>query len=184
MVNGGAFFVVPNTLHCMGGGASNEMKGNFMTKVAGTTMCDCGHVESEHSDFTRGYGVNRDGKKHCYACCAEKDKQEMREHGDIMLYLQEAVEKAHVWDKRLKKHILGDRPMLAESKLTNWPGSLEFKLYAITHGFHSAFGGVTTRVDVWFIFEGFVWHGVQRGEMNYLLIRINSRKNWQERKCC
>lgn len=34
---------------------------------------DCGHAESPHADFTRGYGTDRDGKRHCYDCCAARD---------------------------------------------------------------------------------------------------------------
>jgi hypothetical protein len=34
-----------------------------------TELLECGHAESPHSDFTRGYGTRADGSRHCYACC-------------------------------------------------------------------------------------------------------------------
>lgn len=50
-------------------------------------ILECGHPESPHSDFTRGYGLTADGARHCYECCAKNDKQHMLEEGNIALYL-------------------------------------------------------------------------------------------------
>lgn len=38
-----------------------------------SALLDCGHPESPHSDCTRGYGMDSEGKKHCYECCHAQD---------------------------------------------------------------------------------------------------------------
>ena len=58
-----------------------------MTTEATVFMCDCGHPESPHSSFTRGFGRDADGKTYCYDCCAEGDRRRMRETGRIVAYL-------------------------------------------------------------------------------------------------
>ena len=40
---------------------------------------DCGHQPSKHGKIDTGYGQDREGKTYCYECCAERDKQEMRD---------------------------------------------------------------------------------------------------------
>lgn len=104
------------------------------------TILDCGHPVSEHNDITTGYGVDKDGRKHCYACCAEKDKAYMREHGQIALYLSKTSGK---W------------------VVCNWPGSLKFENVYVRTGRHNIAGH---RYDTWFKFEGFWWHGVTYGD--------------------
>jgi len=110
------------------------------------TLLDCGHPESEHSSFTRGYGQDSQGKKHCYACCAEQDKQHMREHGKIALYL--------VQDKT------------GSNRITNWPNSLSFPVNHIRKGRHNI---ASCRYDCWFSFEGQQWHGVQFGDNTQII---------------
>ncbi len=107
-------------------------------------LLDCGHPASEHSEITTGYGRDENGKTFCYACCAEGDKQYMREHGKITLYLVNRNGKYFV---------------------TNWPSSLEFKVTGFSKGFHNI---ARTRYDVWFTFEGQNWHGVQYGDMTQI----------------
>lgn len=101
-------------------------------------LLDCGHTESEHSDITTGYGMDAQGKKHCYGCCAEQDKKTMRETGRYTLYLD------------TKTRIV-----------SNWPGSLKLDVYHLTGGRHNIAG---RRYDVYFMFEGSRWHGVQYGD--------------------
>lgn len=50
-------------------------------------MCDCGHIESDHSDITRGYGRDKDGKTFCYDCCEAQDKQAMKTQDKFFAYL-------------------------------------------------------------------------------------------------
>jgi len=111
-------------------------------------MCDCGHLESEHSEHTRGYGRDEQGKTYCYACCAERDREQMRKDGRTTLYL--------VKETRNGLHL---------HKLTNWPGSLEIGVNYYRRGHHNI---ARTRYDVWFTFEGDEWHGVQYGEMTQI----------------
>ena len=112
--------------------------------LAETTILDCGHLESAHSEFSRGYGTDSESKKHCYACCAEQDKKQMREKGKICLYL-------------VTRMVNGTKRYYA----TNWPNSLSFMLSGVRKGRHNMAG---TRYDGNFVFEGMWWHGVQYGE--------------------
>jgi len=118
--------------------------------------CEVCHKEisQEHEDFTTGYATNDKKEKICYACCAEADKQFMRDNNKITLYL-------------IKRYLY---PESTTNKaynyfVTNWPGSLEIKCYYSDKGKHNIAG---TRYDVWFKFEGYVWHGVQYGENTQL----------------
>ena len=44
------------------------------------TLCDCGHIAVSNG-FSTGYGTDKAGKRHCFACCGENDKKELlREH--------------------------------------------------------------------------------------------------------
>jgi len=114
-------------------------------KTIETTVLECGHAESEHSEFTRGYGTDSAGNRHCYQCCADADKKQMRDTGKICLYLT------------TKPDIGGN---YGNAELSNWPGS--FKLAGRYHkGRHNM---ARFRYDVWFNFEGQNWHGVQYGD--------------------
>lgn len=62
-------------------------------------ICDCGHPESEHSEHTRGYGRDADGKTFCYECCTASDKEQLRTSNAVCQYIS------------------GDG-----KSLTNWPG--------------------------------------------------------------
>jgi len=99
-------------------------------------ICDCGHTESEHSEFTRGYGIDKDGKTMCYTCCAESDKRAMRKTGKYPLYF-------------------------TGKEVTNWPGSLRLAVVSTRESRHN--WGLK-RIDFWFNFEGQPWHGYTIGE--------------------
>ena len=111
------------------------------------TTLDCGHPPSEHSDCTTGYGIDKNGKKHCYTCCGERDKADMRSSGKATLYLSSKPHPQFDWQKRYF--------------VSNWPGSLLIEVGFVKKGRHNIAG---TRCDVWFTFEGAEWHGVQYGE--------------------
>lgn len=105
-------------------------------------LLDCGHPASEHSNFTTGYGEDpKTGKKFCYACCAERDKDDMRKTGHATLYL-------------------------TEKGITNWPGSLILTPYFRKTGLHNI---ARIRRDVWFMFERTRWHGVNYGNFSQIL---------------
>jgi hypothetical protein len=77
----------------------------------------------------------------CYECCATRDKETMRSTGKATLYLtyNDGARRGYV---------------------KNWPGTLCF-LGQVSKSRHNI---SRTRYDVWFMFEGRVWHGVQYGE--------------------
>lgn len=114
-------------------------------------VLDCGHTASPHADFTTGYGTDKDGKKSCYACCAESDKRDMIESGRAVLYFcYEQTAARGMYDKRV----------------SNWPNSLSFPVYYMRIGAHNITG---KRYDVWFNGpDGYVWHGVTYGDMTQL----------------
>ena len=105
----------------------------------------CGKEIVPPNSLGAGYGV-LDGKKHCYECCGEYDKQQLREKDRATLYLSKVT---------------------GEYLITNWPGTLKIKPWPnIKTGRHNL---ARTRKDVWFRFEGQEWHGVQYGETTELL---------------
>jgi hypothetical protein len=104
------------------------------------TKLDCGHSESPHEEWTRGYGTTQDGKKHCYACCAEMDREKMRNKGKIMLYLTQGTDNM--------------------GYVSNWTNTIKLRCN-IKEGKHNI---ARKRYDVWFRFEGDSWHGIQYGD--------------------
>jgi hypothetical protein len=123
-------------------------------------ILDCGHVASEHSEHTTGYGVHADGSKHCYACCAEQDKKTMRDTGRTVLYLSMSGDANTAHGTTLARPICGSY-YYGQHRVTNWPGSLELPVHGIKVGRHNIAG---RRYDFWFAFEGTQWHGVQYGD--------------------
>lgn len=105
------------------------------------TPLDCGHMESPHSPITRGYGTDNNGKKLCYECCAEGDKQTMKETGKATLYFTQ-------------------RAGNGKAYVTNWPGSLSIPCAYVKKGRHNI---ARIRYDYWFAFEGYWWHGYTVG---------------------
>lgn len=107
-----------------------------MSTITDTTILDCGHTPSEHTPHTTGYGTDSKGHTYCYSCCARLDNEQMLKDGQIALYL-------------------------SDSKVTNWPGSLEFTVTCYHKGKHNI---AVSRHDVWFTGpDNHVWHGVQYG---------------------
>lgn len=99
------------------------------------TLCDCGHI-AVSDGISTGYGIDKDGKKMCYACCAEYDKETLRETGKLTGYYSGGV-------------------------FSNWPGSLKITPYYSRTSKHN-WGGI--RTDYWLKFEGYNYHGVQIGK--------------------
>lgn len=94
-----------------------------------------------------GYGCDDLGRRHCYVCCADHDQAYMRKTGKITLYLT-----------TFDNGSLG--------RITNWPGSLEFRTAYVRRGRHNIAG---RRYDAWFWFEGAHWHGVQYGDNTQIM---------------
>jgi len=105
---------------------------------------DCGHtlVKNGGDGIGVGYGINKDGKKFCYQCCAIQDIEYMATHDRICLYLTTINEK---W------------------VVTNWPNSLQMAAtVSIKPNGHN--WGITRR-DAWFTdANNNKWWGVQYGD--------------------
>ena len=107
-----------------------------------TIFCaTCGN-ECIPEGCTSGYGIDNQGKKHCFACCAMQDAKQMRETGKAVLYLGHGNE------------------------VSNWPGTLKIQPLRVSTSRHNIGG---KRTDVWFQFENQNWHGVHIGGNNTLL---------------
>lgn len=120
----------------------------------------CGEIipSAPKGAITTGYGLDAvTGSPVCYGCCAKRDMEDMRSSGRATLYL-------HMTPVRIKR----GWKMLDGIKISNWPGSLEFKVLNDTAKISQTNWGLT-RVDVWFEFDKFVWHGKLIGDNTQLL---------------
>ena len=119
------------------------------------TCADCGQRKS-HDDGgcdTTGYAVRDNRDKVCYGCCAIEDRKYMIEHGRNTLYL-----------------VKNDAE---QYEITNWPGTLRFRVGTMRKGYHNMAG---CRYDVWFVGpDGKTWHGVQYGN-NTQICRVKRTK--------
>jgi len=124
------------------------------------TCYRCNKVIVELDDsYGTGYGIGEDENKYCYACCAEIDKEHMRSHDKMTLYLTrryDHTQKTNVW------------------VVENWPGSLEIFPLFIKEGNHNMTG---IRYDVWFDLEGDRWWGVSYGQCTDILHCSKLKKN-------
>lgn len=135
-----------------------------------STILDCGHPPSPHSDFTTGYGVDASGRKHCYACCADNDRASMAETGRATLYLTEDTPSTAAgmidWAQARDVHWIGGRRVTLA--VTNWPGSLRLN---VMRARESRNNWGARRIDVWFRCDGREWYGVNVGDNQILHCR-------------
>ena len=108
------------------------------------TCVKCGQDKPVAKDGGTGYGTTPKGQMVCYDCCADSDREYMRKDSRITLYLTIKDNKAVV---------------------ANWPGTFSINCTHHKTGRHNMTGG---RYDVWFVFDGFYWHGVQYGDNTQL----------------
>jgi len=119
-------------------------------------LLDCGHPPTTTEGPGTGYGswLNEETgerEKHCYACCAETERNWMLVKGKTILYLTQNDDGA--WE------------------VTDWPGKLRFPVIAHWKGKHNWAG---VRYDVWFNgpdeYGGYTarWWGVQYGDNTQL----------------
>ena len=120
-------------------------------------LLDCGHAESPHSSFTSGYGIDTEGKKHCYDCCLKNDKDSMRETGKCFAYHSQ---------KNGKPNII------------NWPGGVISDKVSILKMMCDNFGGERTYLR--FKFEGEIWSGFSLGAGTYLRAKRTKLKSLYE----
>jgi hypothetical protein len=121
------------------------------------TCSMCGKTKPVQTSGGTGYGRDRQGKVFCYDCAADLDKKEMRTHGSITLYLT------------------GDSKGVM--RVSNWPGTLVFPALNVTVSRASAYGGYINRVDADFVFEGRIWHCIQKGNMDLCRCR-KTKAQW------
>jgi hypothetical protein len=97
-----------------------------------------------------GYGINGDGKKVCYSCCAEEDKQALRSLKP---------------GQRMSMYFTG-------KEVTNWPGSLCIHAgsYKIKHNF------ARTARMVYFTFEGREFYGRNIGDMELFSFTVKKSR--------
>ena len=100
------------------------------------------------NEISTGYGEDKDGKKFCYKCCADLDKSDMIKTGKSVLYLT-----------------IINNGTSNYAKVTNWPGTLIFDHLHYKTGWHN--WGLK-RYDVWFAFNGFIWHGYTIGDFTQI----------------
>ena len=125
-----------------------------------TELLECGHPESPHSDFTRGYGTNDKGERHCYACCAANDRAAMIETGRATLYL---VSRPNAAPATVGSGMRARAPV--HWFVMNWPGSLEFNCFPTVRKSSRGGGFGSQRTDAWFAGpDGYIWHAVNRGD--------------------
>lgn len=82
----------------------------------------------------------------CYQCAALLDCEVMEVTGRITLYLKVLPTEANLGSRLMPPYF----PCL----ITNWPGTLRFT------------GSVKknrTQYNAWFVFKGYIWHGISRG---------------------
>lgn len=104
--------------------------------------------------------------KVCYDCCAKWDLAYMKREGKIALYVTER--RSLQLDTQQAKRC---RPI----RISNWPGSLSFVIHRYRYSDHN-FAGRQGRLDIWFHYDGHVWHGVNIGDSMILRCRQTQRK--------
>ncbi|MEN6367736.1 MAG: hypothetical protein ABFC88_13070 [Thermoguttaceae bacterium] len=110
------------------------------------TCAVCGAEKVHTGEFTTGYGMDNGGNKVCYDCCGKREWEYMRDTGRATLYLVDR--QGCGWE------------------VTNWPGTLKFRVRSIRKGSHNLAGA---RYDVRFIDStGAEWHGVTYGNMTQI----------------
>lgn len=124
---------------------------------------DCGNTFKPTGVGT-GYGVvKQEGVevKVCYECCGKRDAKDMEDTGKTVLYLTSTVK--HPTEREYE---LGYRDTKVYT-VTNWPGTLAFKVFMSKEGHHNFAG---SRTDVWFRGpDGKLWWGVQYGDTTQLV---------------
>ena len=123
------------------------------------TTCDiCGKTIEICNEGGTGYGILDDGRKVCYKCCADMDRKDMIKNDKITLYLTK---------------------IRCKPTVTNWPGSLRFKVKEIKKSKQFVPNvGKTERTHVWFDGpDGSKWYGFQVGDNSELCYCTKLKQN-------
>lgn len=136
------------------------------TKKLPSVRCDtCGETCTP-SGMTTGYGTDSKGSRHCFACYGIRDRADMVETGRATLYLT----------RRTGAPRVSGLDSASDWELTNWPGSLSFRIYHTCTGRHNWTGH---RRDIWFRGpDGRKWWGwrVEGGMNSGDLINVRRTK--------
>lgn len=90
-----------------------------------------------------GYGIDESGKKVCYKCCGEQDRNRMIYESNIVLYFVESKEGV---------------------KVTNWPGTFTINHVGVSKS-RTNWGHV--RRDIWIVGpDKYRWYGRLIGDNN------------------
>ena len=92
------------------------------------------------SDFSTGYGIDKDNNKICYSCCGENDKKQLEETGKLFGYF--TINKGNCY-----------------GTFSNWPGSFKKESCYFRQSYHNICGK-NGRTDFWFIHNNKQYHGV------------------------
>ena len=121
------------------------------------TRCDrCGSL-CLPDGLAAGYGVRKDGTKHCFKCCALDAGEELDK-----LSPGETLHSFYLKKKPGEK-----------CKVTNWPGTFEVTCDYDIEGRHNLAG---TRTDIGFTYHGRKFFGTQYGKDSEI-VHVNVRKN-------
>lgn len=124
--------------------------------------------------YCGGTGYGCDHVTHapvCYRCCAEREKQSMRDTGRACLYLCRSHDASIL---RTDARAL----YASDWTVADWPGELSIPVRSIKRGAHNWRN--VQRFDAWFIWEGYVWHGVCLGDTQIIRCK-RTRTEWRKR---
>ena len=117
------------------------------------SVCKKTYPPAPADSCTTGYG--NDPKTNaivCYSCCADRDRADMIQHGDAVLYLTH---------KPFGTPEIARLDTWRDGTISNWPGSLKMPC-RVKRGAHNI---ARYRYDAWFTGpDGKPWHGVQYGD--------------------
>ena len=126
----------------------------------------CGHEPSSHGDHTTGTARLHDGREICWDCAALIDIGHMLKHGDsksLPLYLT-------------LRDTFDTTKTFQSWHVSNWPGTLSYKVFGMRKGKHNIAGN---RTDVWFVGpDRYVWHGVQIGDWSEVCHCKRTKQVW------
>lgn len=133
-----------------------------------TELLECGHVATPQppSDVCggTGYGMDAEGRRYCYACCAEREKASMIATGRATLYLR-APTRGNAEPNPRKNYSVID-----------WPNTLSFVAFNVRCSRNGG-GFGSQRTDADFIGpDGYIWHAVNRGDCDLARCKRTKRK--------
>lgn len=121
--------------------------------------CDrCQKPIATSNPIFAGYGIDPSGRRYCYACCGDMDRESLKVDSRAILYLHH--------NNLTDQHEL-DRPAW---EIINWPGTLRMPAHVHTTIARHTIWQI--RHDVWFVGpDGDHWYGRQQGDNDLVYCR-------------